>query len=79
MIRSAARSFFENPGFRYSSLMRIRPLIADVIRDKSTSGVLPMEPITESWRVSLDVIAMLPVAQVRCECLTVARILHHLA
>ena len=45
--RSAARSFLENPGFRYSSLASTRPLTLAVIRLSSTSGVWPMASATD--------------------------------
>src|SRR4030095_4132799 len=42
------RSFFEKPGLRYSNLARMRPSSPRVMRESSTSGVLPIAPKTES-------------------------------
>jgi len=50
MIARAARSFFENPGSRKSSLHKSRPSSpsAATTRSSATSGVSPIASITES-------------------------------
>ena len=57
IMPSAARSFFENPGFRYSSFARIVPFTSCsfVNRSSRTNGVLPIASATDfsTWLIIL--------------------------